>query len=50
MYENFKKEDRLLGVEVGVWEGDNAKRMMDEPPNLILIGTDPLESCHIIKP
>lgn len=43
MYENFKKEDQLLGVEVGVWEGDNAKRMMDELPNLILIGIDPFE-------
>lgn len=43
MYENFKKEDNLLGVEVGVWEGDNAKRMMDELPNLTLIGVDPFE-------
>ena len=43
MYENFNKEDFLLGIEVGVWEAQNAKRMLNELPNLVLIGIDPFE-------
>jgi len=43
MYEHINKEEPILGIEIGLWEGGNAKRLLDEFPNLTLIGIDPFE-------
>ena len=43
MYKHIDKTNPIIGIEVGVWEGANAKRLLDEFPNLTLIGIDPFE-------
>ena len=43
MYEHLDRDKKLLGVEIGVAEGLNSKRMLDEFENLTLIGIDPFE-------
>jgi len=43
LYEKLKQKPTMVGVEIGLWEGTNAKRLLDEFPNLTLIGIDPFE-------
>lgn len=43
MYNHIDRENPIIAVEVGVWEAANAKRLLDEFPNLTLIGVDPFE-------
>lgn len=44
MYNHLPNDKPISGIEIGVWEGGNAKRMMDKLPNLKLIGIDPFEA------
>ena len=43
MYSHIDRENPIVAVEIGIWEAANAKRLLDEFPNLTLIGIDPFE-------
>lgn len=53
MYNKIQKDSKLLGIEIGVWEGTNSVRLLEQFPNLTLIGIDPFEEyqdwCGYVK-
>lgn len=43
MYNRIQKDSTLIGIEIGIWEAANAVRLLEQFPNLTLIGIDPFE-------
>jgi hypothetical protein len=43
LYKKINRDIPIVGIEIGLWEGTNSKRLLDEFPNLSLIGIDPFE-------